>query len=299
MGGAGAPLAAQAESRMPEIFLPKPIFVISDGTGDTAEKVVRAALHQFEHYLVDVRTYPNTTSPEMLERAMRLAAKEQALVVTTLVRPDMRECARALAEEHQIRTVDVLAGTLKHLALFLGARPLGVPGRIHHADDEYFRRVEAVEFTVKADDGKEPRMLKQADIVLVGVSRTSKTPLSVFLAHKGYRVSNVPVVLDHPFPPELLQVDQRRIFALTIDPAALQDIRQQRLKTLSLTRHSPYGDMDYILAELEWAEGLFRRFPSWPVIDVTRKAVEETAAMILKTLQDRGLTRERGEVGQL
>ncbi len=284
---------------MPQISLPKPIFVISDGSGETAEKVVRAALHQFDHYLVDVRTYSNVTDVGELERTMRLAAREQALVVTTLVRPDMREWAHELADEHQIRTVDVLASTLNHLSVFLGARPRGVPGRVHHADEEYFRRVEAVEFTVKADDGKEPRMLRQADIILVGVSRTSKTPLSVFLAHKGYRVSNVPVVLDHALPRELEDVDQRRIFALTIDPEALQDIRQQRLQTLSISHHSPYGDMGYILAELEWAERLFRRYPAWPVVDVTRKAVEETAAMILKILQERGLTRERGEVGQL
>lgn len=284
---------------MPAYSRPKPIFVISDGTGDTAEKVVRAALNQFDHVLVHVRTWPNVSGPDELAPIMRLAAREEALVVTTLVQPHMRERAHDLAEEHQIRTVDVLASTLNHMALFLGARPRGVPGRVHLADEQYFRRIEAVEFTVKADDGKEPRMLRQADIVLVGVSRTSKTPLSVFLAHKGYRVSNVPVVLDHPLPDELMEVDQQRIFALTIDPEALQDIRQQRLKTLAIGHYSSYGDMDYILAELEWSEKLFRRHPGWPVIDVTRKAVEETAAMILKVLQERGLTRELGEAGQL
>ncbi len=284
---------------MKDVRLPKPIFVISDGTGDTAEKVVRAALHQFEHYLVDIRTYPNVTSIEQLERYMRLAESERALVVTTLVSSTMAEAARRISEDAQIRTLDVLAPALAHLSVFLGAPPKGVPGRTHHADDAYFRRVEAVEFTVKADDGKEPRMLRQADIVLVGVSRTSKTPLSVFLAHKGYRVSNVPVVMERPITPEVHSLDQRRIFALTIDPEALQDIRRQRLKTMALTQYSPYGDMDYILAELEWAEDIFRQFPQWPVIDVTRKAVEETAAHILRILQDRGLTLERGEVGQL
>ena len=282
---------------MSDVSLPKPIYVISDGTGDTAEKVVRAALHQFERYLVDVRICANVTSPDQLEAKMREAAAQHALVVTTLVRPEMRECSNQLAEEYEIRTVDVLASTLGHMAMFLGARPRGVPGRI--ADEAYFRRVEAVEFTVKADDGKEPRMLRQAEIVLVGVSRTSKTPLSVFLAHKGFRVSNVPVVLDRPLPREIDELDQRRIFALTIDPEALKEIRAQRLKTLSLTQHSSYGDMDYILAELDWAEYLFRGRPSWPVIDVTRKAVEETAASILRVLAERGLAREGGEVGQL
>lgn len=284
---------------MSDVKLPRPIFVISDGTGDTAEKVVRAALHQFETYLVDLRTYPNVTSKESLDLYIRLAAREKALVVTTLVRQDMREAARVLAAEHRLRTVDIMAPLLNHLSVFMGAQPEGVPGRMHQADEEYFRRIEAVEFTVKADDGKEPRMCRQADIVLVGVSRTSKTPLSVFLAHKGFRVSNVPVVLDRPFTPELFGVDPRRIFALTIDPEALRDIRSQRLKTMALTQHSTYGDIDHILAELDWSEHLFRQNPSWPVIDVTRKAVEETAATILKIMQERGLTRGVGEVGQL
>ena len=170
---------------------------------------------------------------------------------------------------------------------------------MHQADEWYFRRVEAVEFTVKADDGKEPRLLRQADIILLGVSRTSKTPLSVFLAHKGYKVSNVPIVLDRPLPDEVHKIDQNRVFALTIDPESLQVIRHGRLATMQMPGRSNYSDMDHILAELEWAEDLYRRNPSWPVINVTRKAVEETAATILKIMADRGLGSDGRESGQL
>jgi hypothetical protein len=174
---------------------------------------------------------------------------------------------------------------------------------MHKADDAYFQRIEAVEFTVKADDGKEPRMLADADIILVGVSRTSKTPLSVFLAHKGYKVSNVPLVLERPLPRQLLHASPRRVFALTIDPESLQEIRRHRLKTMQVPGRTNYSDMDYILAELEWAEDLYRQNPSWPVIDVTRKAVEETAAIIIKIMNDRGLGQEMAgssrEAGQL
>ena len=141
--------------------------------------------------------------------------------------------------------------------------------------------------------------MKQADILLLGVSRTSKTPLSVFLAHKGYKVSNVPIVLDRPFPDILQEVDQNRIFALTIDPESLRHIRHQRMETMRMPGRTNYSDMDYILAELDWAEDLFRRNPNWPVIDVTRKAVEETAAIILKILGERGLTTDTRESGQL
>ena len=284
---------------MPEIRLPKPIFVISDGTGDTAYKVVQASLRQFDNILVNVQVYPEVKDRALLELYMRMAAREKALVVTTLVHRDMLEAARQLAQEHRLQHVDVMAGVLNHVSMFLSARPDGVPGRLHQADEEYFRRVEAVEFTVKSDDGKEPRMARHADIVLLGVSRTSKTPLSVFLALKGYRTSNVPIVLDRPLSQIVHELDPRRVFCLTIDPEALVEIRRQRLKTMAVSGHSEYGDMDYILAELEWAERLYRSNPSWPVIDVTRKAVEETAATILKILQERGLGRAAGEVGQL
>lgn len=285
---------------MPDIQLPKPIFVISDGTGDTAEKVVRAALHQFAGYIVHVQVFPNVTDREQLERLIRLASREKAMVVTTLVRPDMRAATLELAKEHRIRTQDVIGSLLGSLSTFLSAQPEGVPGRMHRADEDYFRRVEAVEFTVKADDGKEPRMLHQADIVLVGVSRTSKTPLSVFLAHKGFKVGNVPIVLDHALPSEIHKIDSDRIFGLTIDPESLAEIRLTRLMTMRMPGHSNYGDLDYILAELEWADVLFREHPTWPVIDVTAKAVEETAATILKIMNERGLERpSTSEVGQL
>lgn len=281
----------------------RPIFIISDGTGDTAEKVVRAALLQFKGYLVHVRVIPNVTEREQLDRLIRLAAREQALVVTTLVSADTRAAAAELAALHRVHISDLIGALLGQLTLFLQTQPEGVPGLMHRADEAYFSRIEAVEFTVKADDGKVPRMLTQADIVLVGVSRTSKTPLSVFLAHKGYKVSNVPLVLDHPLPDLLLEADQRRVFALTIDPESLQEIRRQRLKTMRLASRTNYSDMDYILAELEWAEGLYRQNPTWPVIDVTRKAVEETAATIIKIMADRGLARDLSggvrEVGQL
>ena len=141
--------------------------------------------------------------------------------------------------------------------------------------------------------------MKQADILLLGVSRTSKTPLSVFLAHKGYKVSNVPIVLDKPLPDIVHEVDQNRVYALTIDPESLRHIRYQRMETMRMPGRTNYSDMDYILAELEWAEDQFRKNPGWPVIDVTRKAVEETAAIILKIMGDRGLTYDSRETGQL
>ncbi len=277
--------------------LPKPILVLSDGTGETAEKMVRAALQQFQGHLVHVRTYSHITKPDQLGSWFRVASRQQAAVVTTLVSTDMRAYARELSSELGVEHLDVMDNLIAMLADYLEQEPVGVPGLFHQADETYFRRIEAVEYTVKADDGKEPRVLSEADIILVGVSRTSKTPLSTYLAHKGYKVGNVPIVFEHPPPPQLAEVDQQRVFALTIDADALRSIRQARMKAMGMVRHVNYCDMDYILAELEYADDLFRGHREWPVIDVTGKAVEESAATILGILNDRGLVGPVTEYG--
>ena len=278
---------------------PKPLFIISDGTGETAEKVVQACLLQFDGAPVQPKTFPNVTDAEQLKKLFQMAAEQDAFVVTTLVRAEQRALAERLAQQHRLTYEDVVAGVLRSLAGYLKVSPRETAGLMHRADAWYFQRIAAVEFTVKADDGKEPRMLHEADIVLVGVSRTSKTPLSVFLAHKGYKVANVPLVLDRD-PPELLwEVDPGRVFALTIDPRNLREIRARRLEQMRMSDRTNYGQMDYILAELDFAHDLFNRNRDWPVLDVTNKAVEETAATILKIMSDRGLAHFRSEAGQL
>ncbi|MCP4804837.1 MAG: kinase/pyrophosphorylase [Proteobacteria bacterium] len=278
---------------------PKPLFIISDGTGDTAEKVVHACLLQFEGAPVQPQTFPHVQDAEQLRKLFRVAKEVDAFVVTTLVRGEHREEAARLAQQYRLEFVDIVGNMLSNLSNFLKVAPIETAGLLHRADARYFRRIAAVEFTVKADDGKEPRMLTEADIVLVGVSRTSKTPLSVFLAHKGYRVGNVPLVLDRDPPEQLWEVDSRRVFALTIDPESLGKIRKQRLEHMRMSDRTNYGQIDYILAELDFAHDLFDRNRDWPVIDVTNKAVEETAATILKVLAERGLATHVGDVGQL
>lgn len=278
--------------------MPQPILIISDGTGETAERVIRAGLQQFRSHLVYIRTFRGVERDDQLVAVFRVAARQGAFVVSTLVSDSARARALVLAAEHEVQYVDLIGPLLGEFRVFLEAEPVQVPGLLHQTDDSYFRRIEAVEFTVKADDGKEPRMLRQADIILVGVSRTSKTPLSTYLAHKGFKVGNVPIVLDRSLPTPLYEVDPQRVFALTIDPEALQSIRRSRLRAMGMARMN-YDDMDYILAELEFAEQLYRSHRDWPVIDVTNKAVEETAAVILGILDDRGLTRPTGDPSQL
>jgi regulator of PEP synthase PpsR (kinase-PPPase family) len=265
---------------------PRQIFVLSDATGETAEKVLRAALLQF-NMPVELRLFARVRLEEEMRRIIQRALERQALVVFTVVSQSHRELLRRLCDEANVDAVDLIGSLMGKLSSFLGASPRGVPGLLHTLGDEYFRRIEAVEFTVKNDDGREPRNLPKAEIVLVGVSRTSKTPLSTFLAQKGYKVANVPLVLDIPPPEELFQIDQEKVFGLTLKVDELLRIRQVRLKHLGMPGDATYAQREHVMREIAYAQSIFRQRPEWPIIDVTGKAIEETAADILRIKKDR------------
>jgi len=270
------------------------VFVISDATGETAEKVVRAALLQFSGVPVQIRMYTRVRLEAEMRSIVDRAKQLSALVVFTVVSNAHREILRALCDEEHVDSVDLIGTLMAKLTGFLGEQPRGVPGLLHTVSDEYFRRIDAVEFTVRNDDGKEPRNLPKADLVLVGISRTSKTPLSTFLAQKGYKVSNVPLVLGLPPPVELFQIDQQKIFGLTIKAETLMQIRQSRLKHMGMPSDTSYGQRDHISEEIAFAQKIFREHPSWPVMEITGKAVEETAADIMRINKDRELRRTGG-----
>jgi len=273
---------------------PRQIFVISDATGETAEKVVRAALLQFTNVPVQMRMYTRVRLEAEMRNIVARAQREHALIVFTVVSTAHREVLRRLCDEENVDSVDLIGSLMGKLSTYLGAQPKGVPGLLHTVGDEYFRRIEAVEFTVRNDDGREPRNLPKADLVLVGISRTSKTPLSTLLAQKGLKVSNVPLVLGIEPPVELFQIDQNKIFGLTIKAEALSQIRQARLKHLGMPSDTSYGQRDHISQEIAYAQALFRKQSAWPILDITGKAVEETAADILRIKKDRE-TRAAGQ----
>lgn len=269
------------------------IFVLSDATGDTAEKVVRAALRQFDvgAVQVDVRLYTHLRQIADVAPVVAEAAESGALLVFTVVRPDLREALRGQCETRGVPSVDLIGTLMGAMAGFFGVEPRGVPGLLYTVSDEYYRRMEAIEFTVKSDDGREPGNLPRADLVLVGISRTSKTPLSTYLAQKGIKVANVPLVLDIPPPQELSSVDPDRVFGLTIKPDALLQIRRARLERLKMAPDTSYGQRDHILREIYFARSIFQANPRWPIIDITGKAIEETASDILRIYKQRGMPR--------
>ena len=245
----------------------KTVMIISDATGETAERMVRAATLQFNEP-VQIRLFSRVRLESELEQILEKAAELKALVVFTVVNQEERDL-------------------ISKLALYLQAPPAGVPGLLHMITEDYFRRIEAVEFAVKNDDGAEPRNLPKADLVLVGISRTSKTPLSTYLAQRGLKVANVPLVLGVDPPEELTQVDDRKVFGLIVQPDMLMRIRQARLSHLGMPNDSSYGQRMHIENEIAYSREIFRKHANWPVIDVTNRAIEETAADILRIFQER------------
>ena len=265
----------------------KVIYVVSDSTGETAERVTRASLLQFPNHDVRLRIERRVRDRGGLTAILERASEQHALVVFTLVRPELREHFNDLASQLKVQHVDVIGTLLSQVGIYLEADPVNIPSAEMPLSQEYFRRVEAIEFAVKSDDGKEPRNLGKADLVLVGVSRTSKTPLSTYLAGRGLKVANVPLVLGVEPPPELHQLPGYRVVGLTIGVDQLMDIRKQRLQQLGMPQDANYGLKDHVKAELEYAHSIFRDHPEWMVVDVTNCAIEETATIILEALKER------------
>lgn len=259
----------------------RPIFVVSDSTGETAERLVRAALVQFPSQRMRVRLFTRVRDRDGVRDVVRRAKEAGALVVYTLAGLELSRWCYETALEQDVEAVDVIGPLLGKLATFLNRVPLGAPGASQPLSDEYFRRVEAIEFAVKSDDGKEPRNLKRADVVLTGVSRTSKTPLSTYLAGRGLKVANVPLVLGVPPPDELAEVPRVRVVGLTIAIEQLLEIRMARLRQLGMPTDTNYGTRAHVVEELDYASRLFAE-RGWFVVDVSGRAIEETATIILE-----------------
>ena len=265
----------------------KRIEILSDSTGETAEKVVRAAMLQYPHSGGMIRLHTRIRTKEAAQPVLERAAKDGALVVFTVVSPELREYIHQQSYELKIEALDLIGSLIGKLGTFLDRQPINTPRGMLPLSDEYFRRIEAVEFTVKSDDGKEPRNFRKADLVLVGVSRTSKTPLSTILAQRGLKVANLPIVLGIEPPPELEQAPQDRVVGLTIEMNQLAEIRRARLKQLGMPTDTSYGLLEQVKEELNYAAQIFAKHPHWPVIDVTGRAIEETAVIILESLKER------------
>lgn len=260
------------------------VYVVSDSVGETAEFVVKAVATQFNGGQVDIRRNSYVEDEEDIEDVILVAKQGRSIIAYTIVVPQLKAYLDRRAQEEGIYAVDLLNPLMSAFEKKFNKEPNHQPGMMRKLDDEYFRKIEAIEFAVKYDDGRDPRGILRADIVLVGVSRTSKTPLSMYLAHKRYKVANVPIVPEVKPPDELFQISRSKCVGLIISPDKLNEIRTERLKALGLGARANYASYERILEELDYAEKIMKRV-GCPVINVSNKAIEETAGLILDILK--------------
>ncbi|PZE22689.1 pyruvate, water dikinase regulatory protein [Paenibacillus xerothermodurans] len=256
------------------------VYVASDSAGETGEAVVKAAVVQFYPQQVELRIVPFLEDRAGIDKLIRTAKERDGIIVFTLVIPELRDYLIEQAVRHQLTHIDLMGPILGTLEQRLQQQSRHQPGMIHPLDEDYFKKVEAIEFAVKYDDGRDFTGVLQADIVLVGVSRTSKTPLSMYLAHKKFKVANVPLVPEIQPPEQLFSVSNKKIIGLRITPDKLNMIRSERLKMLGLPETAMYANVERINMELEYADRIMKRI-GCTVIDVSNKAVEETASLII------------------
>lgn len=266
------------------------VYIVSDGTGETAAIMTRAALVHYNDYDFHIIRNKNIRTEQQVDTVISEAFKKNGFIVHTIVTPPLRHYMEERASEKNLYQIDLLGPLLTQMDDFLGISFQGQrreAGRLRTVDESYFKRVEAIEYTVRHDDGKISSDLDQADIILVGISRTSKTPLSLFLGYKGWKVANVPLVPGVPLPDSLRHIDQRRVVGLTIDPTSLQRIRANRLEKFGQDPGGHYARIDNIYEELEYAKEVFKKNKRWPVFNVTDRALEETASEITRIVCQR------------
>ncbi|WP_163527176.1 pyruvate, water dikinase regulatory protein [Halobacillus ihumii] len=263
------------------------VYVVSDSVGETAELMVKAVSSQFKRD-VQIHHISYVEDTQDLNNVIAVAKYSHAIIAYTIVIPALKQYLDQRTREEGIIAVDLMNPLMQAFMQKFEATPERQPGLMRKLDDNYFRRVEAIEFAVKYDDGQDIRGIKRADIVLIGVSRTSKTPLSMYLAHKKFKVANVPLVPEIPPPDELFDIPKNNCIGLVITPDKLNEIREERLKHLGLTTQANYANLERILEELDYSEKIMKRI-GCPIINVSNKAVEETADLILAMLKKRGV----------
>ncbi|MDF0727205.1 kinase/pyrophosphorylase [Cytobacillus sp. S13-E01] len=256
------------------------IYVVSDSVGETAELVVKAAISQFINSATEVKRVPYVEDKGTLSEVVSLAKMNNAIIAFTLVIPELRSYLINEAKNENVIVFDIIGPLIDKMQDLYDLTPRHEPGLVRKLDEDYFKKIEAIEFAVKYDDGRDPRGILRADIILVGVSRTSKTPLSQYLAHKRLKVANVPLVPEVEPPEELFKVAASKCVGLKISPEKLNNIRRERLKSLGLDDHAIYANINRIKEELDHFDKIVEKI-GCEVIDVTNKAVEETANIIL------------------
>lgn len=269
------------------------LHLLSDSTGETLENIAKAALAQYDDVETNRHFWPMVRSEAHLQRVLHEIAQNPGLVLFTLVNPETRKTLEAQCRALGLPAVAPLDPVTDALSALLGQTAKARPGRQHMLDAAYFARVDAIQFTIAHDDGIAPEDWEEADIVLAGVSRSSKTPTSIYLANRGYKTANIPLVLEVPPPRALFTLKRPLVVGLTTSAERLVQVRRNRLLSLNQSPETAYVDQEVVAREVAAARRLFAD-NGWPVIDVTRRSIEETAAAIIALCQERRQQREAG-----
>lgn len=273
------------------------IHLVSDATGETINSIARACLVQFEDILIQEHYWSLVRTRRQLDLVFEGVRQWSGLVLYTFVDENLRKAMMDYCRKHQIPNLSVLEPILSVMANTFGALPSHDPGRQHILDADYFARIDAMDYAMSLDDGNKTEKLDEADVVILGVSRTSKTPTCIYLSHRGIRAANVPIVPGVPLNLDFSTLSKPLIVGLTKDPESLVETRKSRLKLLHDQQKSHYIDLEKVREEVLEARRLFSRL-GCPVIDVSRRSIEETAAEIMMLLSKKALEKEISETAQ-
>jgi regulator of PEP synthase PpsR (kinase-PPPase family) len=263
------------------------IYIISDGTGQSAVNIMKAALLQFNEPNIKLSVYSMVHEESQLRSILEHAKIDNSMIACTMVSRENRQIVKQFCEENNITHLDILGPPLDTLAEHLNKSPLETPGVLRKVDEKYFKRIEAMEFTLTHDDGKTMRGIAEADLVILGLSRTSKTPTSFYLAQQGFKVINVPLVPEVPINEDIYKIDQNRVVILMMDPEVLQKVRSARLRHYRTT--SNYNNINKIFEEVEFCYELVRKNRKWNMVNTTNKSIEETAREIIHSVYGRDM----------
>ncbi len=261
------------------------VYLVSDSTGETLDRIFLSLKSQFANFEYNKKEFAFVRTEQQIDKIIKeCTSLENSLILYTIVETKLAKYLSSQSETNNVPCFGILGNLILSFSKLLNQKAIHKPSAQHVLDDDYYKRIEAIQFTMSHDDGKKVDDIGNADVILLGVSRTSKTPTSIYLANRGYKTVNIPLVLDQKIPNDLTLNKKVCIIGLIADPERLADIRRNRVAIMKDHNLKEYTDLDFIKKEVEDSKNLFKK-NNWPMIDVTRRSVEETAASILKIIE--------------
>jgi len=261
------------------------VYLVSDSTGETLDRIFLSLKSQFANFEYEKKEFAFIRTEQQIDKIIKECTHiENTIILYTIVETKLAKYLARQSEKNSVPCFGVLGNLILSFSKLLNQKAIHKPSAQHVLDDDYYKRIEAIQFTMSHDDGKKVDDTNEADVILLGVSRTSKTPTSIYLANRGYKTVNIPLVLEQKIPEDLKTNKKSCIIGLIADPERLSDIRRNRVAIMKDRNLKEYTDLNFIKKEVEDSKNLFKK-NNWPIIDVTRRSVEETAASILKIIE--------------